>query len=207
MKLALKATAAIALPLLFAAGTALPSAAATTAAKAPTANQIAAKARADLKAAKSFHMWGTINVPGRGGGSDALNVTSGHDECAGTSTSSGTTIGWVQIGSTTWLQVAGTPWAQMTTAQAQGTLVFCTESDMSSLIGSGYSLKLGPVTQISHQRVQELKGTDVTIYVTLGAKPEYVRFQISGAGSETFNFSGINAPVKISPPSGSLAGQ
>jgi hypothetical protein len=206
MKLALKATAAIALPLLFAAGTALPSAAATTAAKALTANQIAAKARADMKAAKSFHMWGTVNVPGHGGGSDALNVTSGHNECSGTSTSSGTTIGWVQIGSTTWLQVAGAPWTQMTTAQAQGTLVFCTESDMTSLIGSGYSLKLGPVTQISHQRVQELKGTDVAIYVTLGAKPEYVRFQVSGTGSETFNFSGINAPVKISPPSGSLAG-
>jgi hypothetical protein len=42
--------------------------------------------------------------------------------------------------------------------------------------------------------------------VTLGAKPEYVRFQLSGTGSETFSFSGINAPVKISPPSGSLAG-
>src|ERR1700677_2411850 len=147
MKLALKAAVAVALPLIFAAGTALPSAAATTTAKTLTANQIAAKAKADLKAAKSFHMWGTVS---RGGTNDKLNVTSGHDECSGTLTSSGTTIGWVQIGSTTWLQVAGTPWAQMTTAQAQGTLVFCTESDMSSLIGSGYSLKLGPVTQISH---------------------------------------------------------
>jgi len=206
MKLALKAAVAVALPLLFAVGTALPSAAAPTTAKALTAGQIAAKARADLKAAKSFHMWGTINVPGHGGGNDALNVTSGHNECSGSSTSSGTTIRWVQIGGTTWLQVAGAPWAQMTTAQAQGTLVFCTESDMASLIGNDYSLELGPVTQISHQRVRELKGTDVAIYVTLGAKPEYVRFQVSGTGSETFNFSGINAPVKISPPSGSLAG-
>ena|ERR1700677_62445 len=203
MKLALKAAVAVALPLIFAAGTALPSAAATTTAKTLTANQIAAKAKADLKAAKSFHMWGTVS---RGGTNDKLNVTSGHDECSGTLTSSGTTIGWVQIGSTTWLQVAGAPWVQSATSQSQGTLAFCSESSVAAIVGGDYSLRLGPVTQISHQRVQELKGTDVTIYVTLGAKPEYARFVISGSSSETLNFSGINAPVKISPPSGSLAG-
>jgi hypothetical protein len=54
---------------------------------------------------------------------------------------------------------------------------------------------------LNHQRVRELKNSAVTIYVTTGATPEYVRFTISaGKEKEQFNFAGINAKVKISPP-------
>jgi hypothetical protein len=186
--------AAIALPLAVTAGTALPGAAVVAVPNTLTANQIASRANADLKAAKSFHVSGTLTESGHHG---SLNVTRGRNGCKGTY-SFGTPVGFVQIGSTAWLEVDG-QWIKTSASAGDQMLTFCNPSTIASLVNLRSGLAKGPVTVISRQRVQELsEGKIATIYVTTNTKPEYVRFTISG--HEQLNFSGINASVTITPP-------
>jgi hypothetical protein len=194
MRLIAKIVAAVALPLAVTAGTALPGAAVVAVPNTLTANQIASRANADLKAAKSFHVSGTLTESGHHG---SLNVTRGRNGCKGTY-SFGTPVGFVQIGSTAWLEVDG-QWIKTSASAGDQMLTFCNPSTIASLVNLRSALAKGPVTVISRQRVQELKeGNAATIYVTTTAKPEYVRFVIPGR--EQLNFSGINAPVTIAPP-------
>jgi hypothetical protein len=198
MKLAV--AAAVAVPLLFAAGAVVPAAMAAG----PTASQLASKANADLKAARTYRLSSTI-----GSGKDAVStkVTRGSNGCEISLTSDGSTVGFIQIGSTTWTGVSGI-WVSESTSQAGGALAYCNAHTVATLVPAISGLNLGPVTKVNGQRVQELKGDDVIMYVTTGAKPELVRYQLSGKGQDRgqYNFSGINVPVRVSPPSGDILG-
>jgi len=195
VRLITKFVAAAALPLAVTAGTALPVAAVTAVPNTLTANQIASRANADLKAAKSFHVSGTFTDQGNHG---SLNVTRGRNGCEGTYSFGGTPVTFVQIGGTAWLEVSG-QWTQISASANDEAFIFCNPSTIASLVNVPSSLTKGRVTVISRQRVQELtEGKAMAIYVTTTAKPEYVRFVISGR--EQLNFSGINASVTIKPP-------
>jgi len=192
--------AAVALPLVFAVGAVVPGGAAMAAG--PTANQLASKALASLKTAKTYHLWGSN---GSGKNALTLNVTRGTNGCKGTESSDGSAVSFVQIGGTTWLGEGGM-WFKESTSQASEALGYCNSKTVASLVPVFSGLSLGPVTKVSGERVQELKGTGQIIYVTTGTKPEEARYQLPGPDPEQLNFSGINASVRVSPPSGTILG-
>jgi hypothetical protein len=189
---------AIAVPLVLCAGAGVTGGVAMAAG--PTAEQVARHATADLKAAKTYHFWETT-----GSGKKAIkqNVTRGTNGCEGTVSDAGTTTSFVQIGSTTWLKV-GQTWLKESTSQAGGALPQCKAGYVAELVPTLPNLAFGPVTKVNGQRVQELKGSGQTLYVTTGATPEYARYELSGKLPEQLNVSGINAKTKINPPSGKV---
>jgi hypothetical protein len=194
MRIITRIVAAIAPPLIIAAGT-ISGASAVTTPAGLTANQIASRANADLKAATTFHVWGQVT---EGGSRGSINITHGSNGCEGTFTFGSTSVSFVQIGSTTWLEVEG-QWTQTPTSENKDTLELCNPRTVAGLVDVTVGLTKGPVTTISHRRALELRdGSVAAIYVTTGAKPEYVRLVV--AGHEQLNFSGINASVTISPP-------
>jgi hypothetical protein len=192
--------AAVAVPLFLAAGAVVPAAMAAG----PTASQLASKASADLKAAKTYRM---SSITGSGKEAVSTKVTRGSNGCEISLTNDGSTVGFIQIGSTTWTGADGV-WVAESTSQAGGALAYCNAHTVARFVPAISGLSLGRVTKVNGQRVQELKGYDVTMYVTTGAKPELVRYQLSGKGQDQgqFNFSGINVPVTVSPPSGNILG-
>lgn len=192
--------AIVAVPLVFAAGAVMPGGSAMAAG--PTANQLASKALANLKAAKTYHLWGNS---GSGKAAVTVNVTRGTNGCKGSESVGGSAFSFVQIGATTWLEEGGV-WVNESTSQAGAVLAYCNPKTVASIIPVFARLSLGPVTKVNGERVQELKGTNQSIYVTTGTKPEEARYQLSGPVSEQFNFFSINASLRVSPPTGTIIG-
>jgi hypothetical protein len=160
-----------------------------------TAEQIGSKANADLKAAKSFHVSGSITA-----GND-INLTSASGNCSGKITDSGTTERFVQIGATLWINTGGdSMYIKTSTAGSPNSQVFelCDPSQLASVLGPLPGLTKAGTTVVGGRRVEKLSVAGVgSIDVTISSTPEYVRFTAPG---ETLTFSGINAPVSINPP-------
>jgi hypothetical protein len=104
MRLLTRIAVAAGLPMALIAGTALPGAAAVTAQKVLTADQIASRANADMKKAKTYRVWGPVKD---GSKLENMNVTRGSNGCEGTFSLGGPPISFVQIGATTWLELTG----------------------------------------------------------------------------------------------------
>ncbi len=168
-----------------------------------SADQIASKANADLKAASSYHFSGTIVMSGT---TQTLKLTRGAGTCAGTITIGNQPISFVQIGTTEWVQVGGgSEYLKTTTSNSsyKQDMTFCDPGQVASVMNPPVGgLAKGTTTTVNGQRAQQLTlGSVITIDVTISATPEYVRF-VDTVGSEhvQLDFSGINAPVSINPP-------
>jgi hypothetical protein len=161
-----------------------------------TADQIAGKANADLKAAKSFRVSGALSV---GGVSEGIDLTSAGDKCSGKITTGGTSERFVQIGATLWLN-AGSTGMYFKTSASQNSQVFalCASDQLASAVGPLTGLTKDGTAVVGGRRVEKLSdAASGSIDVTISGTPEYVRFAVPG---ETLTFSGVNAPASISPP-------
>lgn len=163
-----------------------------------TADQIASKANANLKAAASFHLYerSTIN-----GSTETEDLTGRSGECKGTYSIGGTTVTFVLIAKTLWVEVNkdGTYLKGSTTnTQYQTMIKACTPALTAGLVDQAPGLTKRTTTVIDGQSVLQLSDASASIYVTNSATPEYVRVDVLGL--ERMDFSDINAPVSISPP-------
>jgi hypothetical protein len=164
------------------------------------ADQIASKANTDLKTASSYRMSGTITG---GGTSETEDLTSGSGNCAGTFTfGSSTAITLVLIGKTLWVQGNKNGAYLKTTAsnsEYRQMITSCSPAEQANALAVLTGLTKDGTTVIRGQAVLRLREAAAgTIYVTDSATPEYVRIDIPGL--ERTDYSGINAPVSISPP-------
>ncbi len=180
-----------------ASGSALPTSSALS------ADQIAGKANADLKAATSYRLSGTIATSAT---PETMKLTHAAGNCAGTISIGNQPISFVQIGSTAWIRLgSGGDYLKTTTSNSsyKQDLSFCDSIQIAELVNpSMRNLTMGATTTVDGQQVQKLAlGNVITIYVTVSAMPEYVRVT-DNVGSEhvQLDFSSINAPVSINPP-------
>jgi hypothetical protein len=72
-------------------------------------------------------------------------------------------------------------------SQAGAVLTYCNPKTVASLVPVFSGLSLGPVTKVNGERAQ-------------------AGGQLPGQNPEQLNFSGINASVRISPPTGTIVG-
>ena len=165
-----------------------------------SADQIASNANADLKAASSYHVSGTITA---GGVAETDDLTSESGKCKGTiSLGSGTSITMVLIGKTLWVKAgqSGT-YVKTTTSNAdyRQMITSCSPAEQASELAVLTGLTKAGTTVIRGQSVLQLRDAAAgSIYETESATPEYVRVDIPGL--ERLDFTGINAPASINPP-------
>ncbi|MBV9448378.1 MAG: hypothetical protein JO345_21035 [Streptosporangiaceae bacterium] len=168
-----------------------------------SADQIASKANADLKAATSYHLSGTLDISGT---TETMKLTHAAGNCAGTISIGNQPISFVQVGSTAWVRAgSGGDYLKTSTSNSsyKQDFSYCDPSQVAELVGpmSG-SLTKGATTTVDGTQVQKLALANViTIYVTTSATPEYERVT-DNVDSEhvQLDFSSINAPVSINPP-------
>ena len=164
-----------------------------------SADQIASKANADLKAATSYHLSGRIAA---GGTTETEDLTSGSGKCKGNiSLGSSTSITLVLIGKTLWIEADkdGT-YVKTTTSNTEyhQMITSCSPVEQASTLAPLSGLTKGGTTVMRGQSVLELREAPAgSVYVTDSATPEYVRVDIPG---EQLDFTSINAPVSINPP-------
>jgi hypothetical protein len=199
---------------------------ATAAASAPagnplaglTADQIAKKAAADLKAAASFHFHGSGKDSGQ---TVAISMSVTHKGCTGSITD-GSNGGFaiLAIGKTVWIQpndkfweYVGVPASELSTVhgkwlEATGTgsnsvsaafVPFCNANKLVSALAPQLTgLVEGKTIKISGHRALQLRNSSgqESIYVSISSKPEILRISDDG----TINFSAYGARVTITPP-------
>ena len=183
-----------------------------------TADQIAKKAVADLKAATSFHYHGSAKDSGQ---TISISVTVTHQGCAG-SLGYGSHGGFaiLAIGKTVWIQpndkfweFVGLPaselsvvhgkWLQVTgTSSATLSTAFvslCNTKTLASALAPQLTgLVKGKTIKISGHRALQLRNSSgqESIYVSISSKPEILRISFDG----TVNFSAYGAHVTLTPP-------
>jgi hypothetical protein len=183
-----------------------------------SADQIASKAVANLKAASSVHFAGTI---AESGSTYTVNLTPGTTKCSGTMGVQGKgSFALLKIGQTIWikpdnqfwtsngatsavLQVVGGKWIQSTTSDSNLTSVaaLCSPAQLADSFGGKLNdVAKGTTTTIDGQSALQLKDnkTSNSAYVTISATPEFV--QLNGGSSGKLDFSDYNAPLSVSPP-------
>ena len=185
-----------------------------------TADQIAARAQADLKSASSVHVAGPVTDSGQ---TFVLNLTIGPRGCTGTMTSPGKgSFRLLQIGRKLWFKgnrqfwktSGGTSDPGMVTflegkyievsATSSGLSSFATLCDPRQLAsafgGPASGLAKGATSVISGQPVLQLKdiGDSSNAYVTISAHPEFVRIDAGRNGH--LDFTAYDAPLTLTPP-------
>jgi hypothetical protein len=178
-----------------------------------TAGQIARKAIADLAAASSVHITGSI---GQDGQTAFADLTLGTKGCRETYRLPGQgSFGMIAIGSTIWLK----PDSQMlgmfpanarqhlagkylqTPDVPGGMTDSCGLRKAASSFGSELKdLVTVKITTISGQTALQLadKRHSTSAYVTMSARPEFLRLDVSG--QEHVELTGYNQPVTFTPP-------
>ena len=178
-----------------------------------TAGQIFTQALANLKAASSVRVAGSI-VSSEG--ATTMNLTDGPGGCTGTLSANGAgSVGILGIGSKVWikpdrqyLKSSGATAAVTnlltgkyvsTSDQNSSLAVFCGINGITSKLGAGGTFSKGTATTISGQRVLQITaaGQPGSEYVTNSASPEIVRLD---TGSGILDFSDYNAPLTLTPP-------
>jgi hypothetical protein len=187
-----------------------------------TADQIASKATADLKAVSSVHMTGSVTDSGQ---AYVMNLVMGTKGCHGTLSVKGEgsfrllQIGkklWIKPDNQFWKYAAGSsaapavmqivggkyirPSAKDTSLNSLGAL--CSPSQFaSSFEGQMSGMVKGKTTTISGQPALQIKdtGDPYSAYVTISARPEFLRFD-GGSSRNRLNFTGYNAPLRLTPP-------
>lgn len=186
-----------------------------------TADQIANKATADLKAVSSVHVTGPVADSGQ---TYLVNLTIGAKGCHGTLKIKGEgSFALLKIGKTLWIKpdnqfwkyAAGSsadsavmqilggkyikPSAKDSSLNSLGTL--CSPRQFASSFGGQISgMVKGKTTTISGQHVLQIKdsGDPGSAYVTISARPEFLLFD-GGSGFRLY-FTGYNAPLRLTPP-------
>jgi hypothetical protein len=182
-----------------------------------TAEQIFTQALANLKAASSVRVAGSI-VGSEG--ATMMNLTDGPGGCTGTLSANGAgSVGVLGIGSKLWikpdrqyLESSGATAAVTnlltgkyvsTSDQNSSLAVFCGLNGITTKLGAGGTFTKGTATTISGQRVLQIKATGQpgSEYVTNSASPQVVRLD---TGSGIMDFSDYNAPLTLTPPPANL---
>jgi hypothetical protein len=180
-----------------------------------SATQIAQKAMADLKAAPSFHYYGSGRYE-KQSVSISLSVTA--KGCTGSMSVSGQgSLNVVLIGSTLYMQPSdalwkkdGIPaaelskvhgkWLKLTGASSQSAGLLCSASKLSGAFGIGKltGLVKGKTIKLyGHSALQLKAGGADSLYVSISAKPELLRISASDG---TINFNDYGAKVKLTAP-------
>jgi hypothetical protein len=183
-----------------------------------TADQIAKKAAADLKASTSFHFHGSSRYSGQ---TIAISMTITHQGCTG-SIRDGSLGGFgiLVIGKAAWIQpndkfweYVGIPaselplvhgmWLQPTGADSKSLTAvfapFCSAKKLVSALAPQLTgLVKGKTIKISGHRALQLQNGNghESIYVSISTKPEILRLSDDG----TINFSAYGAHVTLTPP-------
>ena len=186
-----------------------------------TADQIASRATADLKAVSSVHIAGSAADSGQ---TFVMNLTIGAKGCQGTLTVKGEgsfallKIGkalWIKPDNQFWKYAAGSsadaavmaivggkyikPSAKDSSLNALGTL--CDPSQFATSFGSQITGTVkGTTTTISGQPALQIKDTGDTdsAYVSISARPEFLR--LDGGSGGQLDFTDYNAPLALTPP-------
>jgi hypothetical protein len=183
-----------------------------------SADQIATKAVADLKAASSVHFAGSI---AESSSSYTVNLTAGTTDCTGTFgvagkgsfalLKTGQTL-WIKPDNQFWTSAGATPavlqvvegkWIQTTTSNSDFASVnqICSPAQLAGLFGNKLTdVAKGTTTTIAGQSALQLKdsSTSNSAYVTISATPEFLR--LDGGSSGLLDFSDYDAPVTVTPP-------
>jgi hypothetical protein len=187
-----------------------------------TADQIASKATADLKAVSSVHMTGSVRDSGQ---TYVMNLVMGTKGCQGTLSVKGEgsftllQIGkklWIKPDNQFWKYAAGSsaapavmqivggkyirPSAKDSSLNSLGAL--CSPSQFAnSFEGQMSGMVKGKTTTISGQPALQIKdtGDPYSAYVTISARPEFLRFD-GGSSGNRLDFTGYNAPLRLTPP-------
>jgi hypothetical protein len=183
-----------------------------------TGDQIAAKAVADLKAASSVHIAGSVT---ESGSSYGVDLTPGTTDCTGTLVVQGKgSFALLKIGQTLWikpdnqfwksagassavLQLVGGKWIQTSTSDSNFSSVnmLCSPAQLADSLGNKLNhVVKGTTTVIAGQSALQLRDTSTSdsAYVTISAAPEFLR--LNGGSSGQLDFSDYNAPVTLTPP-------
>jgi hypothetical protein len=184
-----------------------------------TADQITRRAIADLAAASSVHVAGSA---GPNGQAAFLDMTLGTKECTETMRIPGQgTSTLLQIGTTVWFKPSDQMWKWMAydiPAAARrhlegkylqtpdvpadlGPIAFCSPRQLASAFdGQLKDLVKGKITTILGQPALRLadKRHSTSAYVTISARPEFLRIDVSG--QEHAIFTGYNRPLTLTPP-------
>jgi hypothetical protein len=182
-----------------------------------TAGQITRKAIADLAAVSSVRIAGSA---GQGGQTGFFEMTVGARGCSETFRIPGegsSTL--LEIGTTVWLKsdrlMLRMFWADVPAATQRrlegkylrmpdvpgGPMADCRPGQLASAFGAELKdLVTAKVTTISGQPALQLadKHHSTTAYVTISARPEILRIDVSGQEHEVF--TGYNQPVTFTPP-------
>ncbi len=182
-----------------------------------TADQIARRAIADLAAVSSVQVAG---LTGQDGQTAILNLTLGIKGCTETLQVPGQgSFTLLQIGKTVWFKPSYQMWKWMaygipaaarrhlegkyleTPDVPAGAAAFCSPGQLASALGGQLKdLVKGKITTISGQPALQLadKRHSTSAYVTISARPELLRIDVSG--QEHAVFTGYNLPLTLTPP-------
>jgi hypothetical protein len=189
-----------------------------------TGEQIVAKAVADLKAAPSFTMAGTVTDTG---GTYNVNLSYKKDSgCKGTVAQPGKgSFAMVVIGTTAWVKPDEAFWKANAGSQASAAIALlsgrylkgstsnanvasltklCDVTSLATSLTEATNVAKGPVTTVSGQRVLPLtdKAKGGTLYVTDTNPPRILQLSNAKAGDSgklTFSYT----PVTLTPPTAS----
>jgi hypothetical protein len=182
-----------------------------------TADQIARKAVADLAAVSSVRISGST---GQDGQTALVDLTLGTNGCQETLRipGQGSSV-IIAIGTTVWSKMDGPLWKQFvgtypakvrrylagkylqTPDVPGGMAALCGRGQAASSFGDELKdLVTAKITMISGQPAVELadKRHSTSAYVTMSARPELLRVDVSG--QEHVDFTGYNQPVTFTPP-------
>jgi hypothetical protein len=186
-----------------------------------TADQIATQATTDLKNVSSVHITGRVTDSGQ---VISLNLTMGTKGCRGTMGIKGEgSFSLLRIGKTVWIKPDDQFWKSTAGSSATPAVMqilagkyikpaakdsslgsigaFCGVSQFAGFFsGSTSGLVKDGTTTINGQTALRIKdsGDTAVAYVTLSARPEFLR--LDGGSSGHFDFTGYNTPLRLSPP-------
>lgn len=186
-----------------------------------TADQIAARATADLKTVSSVHITGSGTDSGQTVG---MNLTLGTRGCKGRLSIKGEgsfallkigTRVWIKPDNRFWKYAAGSSLSAAVMRLLSGKYIepsakgsslgslagICNRSQFASAFGTKLTgLVKGATTTIAGQPALQIKdaGDPDSAYVTISARPEFLRLDAGRSGQ--FDFSGYDAPLTLTPP-------
>jgi hypothetical protein len=182
-----------------------------------TAKQIARKAVADLAAVSSVRVTGSV---GQDGQKASVDLTVGTNGCQETLRIPGQgSLVIIAIGTTTWSKMDGQLWKEMagmypaklrrylagkylqTPGVPGGMADLCSRGQIAKSFGDELTgLVTARITTLAGQPALQLadKRHSMSAYVTISARPEFLRLDVSG--QEHVDFTGYDQPVTVNPP-------